>query len=82
MAKKKVKPLSTYISRSLKQYFRDLNGTDPTDLHRELIAEVEKPMLVYVMKHTDGNISRASKILGITRGTLRKKITLYHITTT
>jgi Fis family transcriptional regulator len=42
---------------------------------------VEKPTILYVLKKTDGNITKASQILGITRATLRKKIIGYNINT-
>ncbi len=79
MKKKKAKPLNEYIRRSLKQYFDDLNGTDPVNLHNELTQELEKILFEFVMKRTDGNRSQAAQILGISRSTLRKKLTQYDI---
>ena len=79
MKKKKAKPLNEYIRRSLKQYFDDLNGTDPVNLHNELTQELEKILFEFVMKRTDGNRSQAAQILGISRSTLRKKLAQYDI---
>jgi Fis family transcriptional regulator len=36
--------------------------------------EVERPMIESVLEHTQGNQSAAASILGISRGTLRKKL--------
>lgn len=74
------KPLSYYVDASLKRYFDDLNGCQPNELYRLIIAEVEKPLLARVMHHCEGNNSRAAEILGINRATLRKKIQQYQIT--
>jgi Fis family transcriptional regulator len=38
------------------------------------MREVEEPLFKVVMTHVDGNQSRAATILGINRGTLRKKL--------
>jgi len=46
-----------------------------TDLHREFIEQVERPLIESVLAHTAGNQIRAAAILGINRNTLRKKIT-------
>lgn len=80
-SKKKTKPLSRYIRRSLKQYFDDLNGTDPSDLHDQMTQELERHLFDYVLRHTEGNRSRAASILGISRSTLRKKLTQYGLGT-
>ena len=45
----------------------------PDNLYEEVIREVEKPLIDVVMRHTQGNISQAAEILGISRATLRKK---------
>ena len=78
-SKKKTKPLSRYIRRSLKQYFDDLNGTDPSDLHDQMTQEMERHLFDYVLKHTNGNRSRAASILGMSRSTLRKKLMQYEL---
>lgn len=43
-------------------------------LYRELIEQVERPLLAAVLEHTGGNQIRAAALLGINRNTLRKKI--------
>ncbi len=45
----------------------------PDNLYEEVMREVEVPLIDVVMQHTNGNISKASAILGISRATLRKK---------
>jgi Fis family transcriptional regulator len=41
------------------------------------MAEVEAPMLEEIMTFTRGNQTKASTMLGINRGTLRKKLKQY-----
>ena len=38
------------------------------------VLEVETPLLEVVLEYTRGNQTRASEILGLNRGTLRKKL--------
>lgn len=47
-------------------------GTD--QLYSDSIAEMERHLLTLVMDATGGNQAQAARILGITRGNLRKKI--------
>jgi len=39
-----------------------------------VLAEIEGPLLEVVLEYTRGNQTRASEILGLNRGTLRKKL--------
>lgn len=64
---------------SMKQYFEDLNGEHPKNLHTFFMGEVEKPFLQVVMQQVEGNQTRAAEILGINRNTLRKKLKTYSL---
>ena len=68
------KHIDECIRASLEQYFEDLRGTEPNAVHDMILAAVEKPMLDVVMKHADGNQSKAAEWLGINRNTLRRKL--------
>lgn len=73
-------PLSHYVSNSLVRYFDSLNGSaPPCDLYRLVLEQVEKPLLEQVLEYSRGNQSRAAEVLGINRGTLRKKLRTYAI---
>lgn len=76
---KKNDPLSECITHSIQQYFDDLNGEQPQNLHNFFINEVEKPFLEVVMNQVKGNQTRAADILGINRNTLRKKLKTYDL---
>ncbi|MCZ6560005.1 MAG: DNA-binding transcriptional regulator Fis [Gammaproteobacteria bacterium] len=68
------KPLCDLTEEALNSYFATLNGHQPNALYELVIGEVEKPLLRTVLDYADGNQSRAADILGINRGTLRKKL--------
>ncbi len=72
-------PLSFYVDASIRRYFKELNGQQPNQLYRLILAEVEKPLIRRVLDHCAGNNSQAAEILGINRATLRKKIQQYHL---
>ena len=67
-------PLRGHAERALEDYLRHLNGHAPADLYNFVIREVEEPLLRVVLRHADGNQSRAAEILGINRATLRRKL--------
>ena len=68
------KPLGTLTDEALRSYFSTLNGHKPGALYQLVIGEVEKPLFRAVLDYTGGNQSEAAEILGINRGTLRKKL--------
>ena len=70
-------PLRECVRMALDAYLAQLDGDDPSDLYRLVLNEVEAPMLESVLTHTGGNQTRAAEVLGINRGTLRKKLRLY-----
>ena len=73
----RVQPLSECVRQSLATYFADLEGTEAQNLYPLVIGEIEKPLLEAVMHQARGNQSRAARMLGINRNTLRKKLTQY-----
>jgi Fis family transcriptional regulator, factor for inversion stimulation protein len=66
--------LGSMTQEALDSYFHTLNGHKPEELYDLVIGEVEKPLFRAVLNYTDGNQSLAANILGINRGTLRKKL--------
>jgi len=70
-------PLRECVRMALDAYLVQLEGHEPRDLYRMVMTEVEAPMLEAVLAFTGGNQTRAAEVLGINRGTLRKKLRLY-----
>lgn len=73
------KCLSTHVREAIEYYFSELDGHETGNLHAMVIAEIEKPLIEATLKHCQHNQSKASKILGLSRSTLRKKIALYNL---
>lgn len=51
----------------------------PGSAHQQLIEQVEAQLILEALKQTQGNLAQAAKLLGITRPTLREKISKYRI---
>jgi Fis family transcriptional regulator, factor for inversion stimulation protein len=72
-------PLRSLTEQALDTYFASLNGHAPGQLYDLVLREVEEPLFRAVLDYSAGNQSRAADILGINRGTLRKKLRVYGI---
>jgi Fis family transcriptional regulator len=70
-------PLRDHVANSVRRYLRDLDGCDTDDLYNIALRELEIPLFAEVLRHCDGNQSRAATMLGIHRATLRKKLKDY-----
>lgn len=75
-------PLRESAQIAITYFLSELDGEPPTDLHNMVMAQVEEPLLAAIMTFTDGNQSRAAHVLGLNRGTLRKKLRQYGLLTT
>jgi Fis family transcriptional regulator len=71
--------LHKHTEDELKVYFQSLNGDRPGDLYELVMGEVERPLFKAVLDYTQGNQSQAAGILGLNRGTLRKKLRYYSL---
>ncbi len=69
-----VPPLRVCVTRALERYFEQLDGETPSELYAMVLNEVEEPLLETVMSKAAGNQCRAAAMLGMNRGTLRKKL--------
>ena len=73
------KTLRENVELAMANYFDQLGDQEASDIYGMVISEVEAPLLEAVMRHTRGNQSKAAILLGISRGTLRKKLKQYGI---
>jgi Fis family transcriptional regulator len=73
----KNQPLHDSVRQSLENFISQVKGQLPNNLYELILAEVEAPLMEAVMEYTKGNQSRAAIVLGLSRGTLRKKLKMY-----
>ena len=66
--------LADTTKTTVKEYLQLLGDQDATYLYRQVMDEVERPLLEVLMDHTNGNQSRTASFLGINRATLRSKL--------
>lgn len=67
------------VEQALQNYFAHLEGAEVTDVYNMVLSEVEAPLLETVMQYVKGNQTKASELLGLNRGTLRKKLKQYDL---
>ena len=70
-------PLRDHVATSIRRYLGDLNGCGTENLYEIALRELEIPLFIEVLRHCEGNQSRAATMLGIHRATLRKKLRDY-----
>jgi Fis family transcriptional regulator len=67
------------VELAMAHYFAQLDGQPACDLYQLVLEQVECPLLEAVMEYTSNNQSRAAEMLGLNRGTLRKKLKQYNL---
>ena len=71
--------LREFVSQVMKDYFEKIDGYPIDKVYNLVIGEVEQPLIEETIKYCNGNQTKASELLGISRGTLRKKMKQYNI---
>ena len=70
--------LSHQVINAVKGYLNALNSKDANlNLYQLIVEEVEAPLFRTVMELTRYNQSKAARVLGVSRGTLRTKLKRY-----
>jgi Fis family transcriptional regulator len=69
--------LREHVEVTVEGYFAQLDGQIVTDVYDMVLQEVEAPLLEAVLRYTRNNQTLASTVLGLNRGTLRKKLKRY-----
>tara|TARA_B100000965_G_scaffold77096_1_gene61234 strand:- start:10889 stop:11155 length:267 start_codon:yes stop_codon:yes gene_type:complete len=73
------KPLKEEVRKAMKRYYSQLESNMPIDVYKLVLDEIEPPLLIATMKFVNQNQSKASRILGINRATLRTKLKKYDL---
>ncbi len=74
-----ISQLSHAVKHSIRRYLYELEGTLPNNMYELVLRQVERPLFEAILEHTKGNQSRAAEMLGLNRGTLRKKLRSYNL---
>lgn len=70
--------LSEQVVRAVRAYLKAVNSKDNNlNLYQLIVEEVEGPLFRTVMEMTRYNQSKAARVLGVSRGTLRTKLKRY-----
>jgi Fis family transcriptional regulator len=72
-------PLRECVRNAVRFYLHHMADHAAVDLHQMVLREIERPMIEEVLDFTQGNQSRASAMLGLSRTTLRKKLAHYQL---
>ena len=67
------------VTLAVRHYLNELDGQISADVYQMVLAEIEAPLLREVMAYTGNNQTKASIMLGLNRGTLRKKLKQYNL---
>jgi len=67
------------VTAAVRKYLDELDGQLSTNVYEMVLAEIEAPLLTEIMAYTRNNQTRASLMLGLNRGTLRKKLKQYNL---
>jgi len=65
------------VKDTLRNYFTNIGSEQPVDFYSILLEEIERPLLETLINFTHYNQVKMANILGISRGTLRKKLKQY-----
>jgi len=69
------------VTTAVRTYLDELGGQLSSDVYQMVLAEIEAPLLAEIMDYTRNNQTKASIMLGLNRGTLRKKLKQYNLIT-
>ncbi|MGO9613332.1 MAG: sigma-54-dependent transcriptional regulator [Dissulfurispiraceae bacterium] len=71
--------IKEFLEGKLNGFLNEMTKIEHSDLYETVLSEVEKALFSIVLKETQGNQVKASRILGINRNTLCKKIKEYKL---
>ena len=74
LKQRQAKSIGKFVESKLQGFMRNIKGFETFNLYDMVIPEVERSLILMVMKETNGNQVKAAKLLGINRNTLRSKI--------
>ena len=74
LKQRRARSIGKFVESKLMGFMRNIKRFEKFNLYDMVIPEVERSLILMVMKETKGNQVKAAKLLGINRNTLRSKI--------
>lgn len=74
-----ISQLSHAVKHSIRRFLYELEGMQPNNMYELVLKQIEQPLFEAILEHTKGNQSKAADLLGLNRGTLRKKLRCYNL---
>lgn len=71
---RQARSVGKFVESKLKGFMRNIKSFEKFNLYDMVIPEVEKSLIMMVLKETKGNQIKSARLLGINRNTLRSKI--------
>jgi len=74
LRQRQIKSIGKFVEERLKGFMGYIKRLERFNLYSMVIPEIEKALILMVLRETKGNQIKAARILGINRNTLRNKI--------
>ena len=71
--------LSKIVQKEAKDFIERMNGSKSSNMHSLFLNETEKTLINTVLENCNGNVTKSAFLLGISRGTLIKRIKEYDL---
>ena len=72
--------LSSVVKKEVKAFIKDMNGNgSKSNMHSLFLNDTEKTLIDTVLETCKGNVTKSADFLGISRGTLIKRIKEYDL---
>lgn len=69
--------LSDAVTTTVQNYLDECGEKTPTNLYELFLEQCEEPLFKLLMERTRGNQCEVTRVLGLARGTVRKKLKQY-----
>lgn len=76
---KESETIKSILKNHIREFYRVSSDTEISSLYNSVIIAVEEALIEETLDHTNGVQTKAAKMLGINRNTLRKKIEQFNI---
>jgi Fis family transcriptional regulator len=69
--------LHTIVKNAVEEYLRTVDNSKNPNIHEKVLSDIEIPLLTFLLERAKGNQCAITRWLGLSRGTVRKKLKLY-----